>query len=252
MKLPDPDIAERPDMPARSRRARVLRRWLPLVLLLVAVALAFALGLDKYLTFDSLKANRNALLDFVAMYPAVAPVAYMAIYAAVIALSLPGGAIMTMTGGFLFGVGFGTAWTAVGATVGATTVFLIARTSIGDSLRRRAGPWMRKMEAGFRENAISYMLVLRLVPLFPFFVVNLVPAFFGVRTAPYVLTTLFGILPATFVYASVGAGLGSVFDSGEEFSLTGVLTPQVIVALVGLAVLALIPVIYEKLRKRMS
>ena len=106
------------------------------------------------------------------------------------------------------------------------------------------------MESGFRENALNYLLVLRLIPLFPFFVVNLVPAFLGVSLRIYVLGTLVGIIPGSFVYATVGAGLGSIFDSGEEFSLKGILTPEIVTALVGLAILAIVPVIYKKFRAR--
>jgi uncharacterized membrane protein YdjX (TVP38/TMEM64 family) len=106
------------------------------------------------------------------------------------------------------------------------------------------------MEAGFQENAFNYLLVLRLIPLFPFWIVNLVPAFLGVKLRTYMLGTLIGIIPGSFVFASVGAGLGSVLDSGQEFSPSSVLTPQIVIALIGLAVLALLPVAYRKWRRR--
>ncbi|MDJ0949785.1 MAG: TVP38/TMEM64 family protein [Alphaproteobacteria bacterium] len=229
-----------------------VRRFLPLAVLVAAIAAAFAFGLDDYLTFQALKQHREVLLDFVGRYPWLAPIVFMAGYAAVVAMSLPGAAVMTITGGFLFGAVLGSCWVVIAATLGATILFEIARTSLGEGLRQRAGPWLKKMEAGFQENAFSYLLVLRLIPLFPFFVVNLVPAFLGVRTRTYVLATLIGIIPGSFVYASVGAGLGSVFESGDEFTLSGVLTPQVIIALVGLAVLAMLPVVYKKLKARKS
>ena len=106
------------------------------------------------------------------------------------------------------------------------------------------------MERGFQDNALNYLLVLRLIPLVPFFVVNLVPAFLGVKLRTFFVATLFGIIPGTFVYVQVGVGLGSVFDSGEAFTLARVLTPDVIVAMVGLAVLSLVPVIYKKFKAR--
>jgi uncharacterized membrane protein YdjX (TVP38/TMEM64 family) len=134
--------------------------------------------------------------------------------------------------------------------VGATALFIIAKSALGDFLHTRAGPWLQKMEAGFRDNALSYLLVLRLVPLFPFFVVNLVPAFLGVPLSTYVIGTFFGIMPGVFVFASVGAGLGSIFDKGETFSAAGILTPQIVIALIGLAILALIPVVYKKIKAR--
>ncbi len=141
-------------------------------------------------------------------------------------------------------------WFVLGATPGAAALSLVAKTSFGDARRAKAGPWLKKMEAGFQDDAFSYMLVLRLVPLFPFFVVNLVPALLGGRLRTYVVATFVGIIPGAFVFASVGAGLGSVFDSMEEFSPASALTPEVITALVGLAVLSLIPVAYKKLKAR--
>ena len=134
------------------------------------------------------------------------------------------------------------------ATAGATILFVAAKTALGDPLRARAGPFLKRMEDGFRENALSYLLVLRLIPAFPFFVVNLVPAFLGVRIETYVLGTFIGIIPGTFVYASVGSGLGAIFDSGEHFSVNSILNNEILSALVGLAILALLPIAYKKWR----
>jgi uncharacterized membrane protein YdjX (TVP38/TMEM64 family) len=210
----------------------------------------FALGLGQYVRFDVLRENREELLTLVERYGLLASFAYMAFYAIAVACSLPGGAVLSITGGFLFGAVWGTVHIVIGATLGATLLFLVAKTSLGDPLRAKAGPWLQRMQAGFQENALSYLLVLRLVPLFPFFVVNLVPAFLGVTLPTYLLGTFVGIIPGAFVYASVGAGLGSLFDAGGEFSAKGILTPQILMALLGLAVLALIPVAYKKLKRR--
>jgi uncharacterized membrane protein YdjX (TVP38/TMEM64 family) len=174
----------------------------------------------------------------------------MAIYAAVIALSVPGGAVLTIAGGFLFGTLPATLYVVVAATLGATILFLIARTALGDPLRARAGPWLRRMEAGFAENALSYLLVLRLIPIFPFWLVNLVPAFLGVGLGTYVLGTFFGIIPGSFVYASVGNGLGAVFDAGETPDVGIIFEPSILVPIVGLAVLALLPVAHRKFKAR--
>ncbi len=216
---------------------------------LIGVAI-YASGLHKYLSFEQLRANRTALMGFVEAMPVTAVVAFILNYAAATALSLPGGIVLTLAGGFLFGMWQGTAAVVVGATAGASMLFLLARTVLGDVLRQKAGPWLARMEAGFAENALSYMLVLRLVPGFPFFVVNLVPAFLGVPFWTYVLATFVGIIPGTFVFASIGAGLGSIFDAMEEFTLMGALTPQVIVALLGLAALSLLPVAWKHLKNR--
>jgi uncharacterized membrane protein YdjX (TVP38/TMEM64 family) len=233
----------------RPVRFSIRRLW-PLALLALAIGSFFALHLDMYLTFEALRENRAELGQFVAEHAVLASLLYVAIYAAVVAASLPGGAVLTVTGGFLFGAIAGTLHVVLAATLGATLLFLIARTAFGDALRARAGPFLKKMEAGFQENAFSYLLVLRLIPLFPFFIVNLVPAFLGVPLRTYVLATLIGIVPGSFVYASVGAGLGSVFDRNEDFSSGSVLTPEIVVALVGLAVLATVPVLYRKLKAR--
>ena len=229
---------------------RSLGRFAPILLIGSAIAAAFAFGIGDYLSFDALRDNRELLVIFVADHALVAILGFIALYAVSTALSLPGGAALSIAGGFLFGSVFGTLWIVTGATLGAIIIFLAAKTALGDSLKSKAGPWLKKMEAGFRDNAFNYLLVLRLVPLFPFFVVNLVPAFLGVGLKTFLAATAIGIIPGTFVFASVGAGLGSVFEQGGDFSPASALTPEVIIALVGLAVLALIPVGYEKLKAK--
>lgn len=234
------------DGPARFS----MKRWLPLAVLGLGAIAFFASGLDGYITFKSLHENRMVLEGFIADHMVLAPVVFIMVYAAVTAFSLPGGAVMTIAGGFLFGTAFGTAFVVLSATLGAVTVFLAAKSALGEQLRAKAGPWLQKFETGFQKNAFNYLLVLRLIPLFPFFVVNLVPAFLGVRLRTYAAATFIGIIPGTYVYASVGTGLGSIFASGGEFSLAGILTPAVVIALVGLAVLSFLPAAYKTIRAR--
>ena len=226
------------------------RRVLPLVVLAAGLSAFFVFDLDSYISFETLHQNRVWLMQQVAEAPLLAVAAFVALYIAVVAFSLPGGAVMTIAGGFLFGQWFGTVYVTVAATAGATVLFLAARTALGDNLRAKAGPFLKKMEAGFREDALSYLLVLRLIPVFPFFIVNLVPAFLGIPLKAFVIATFVGIIPGTFVYATVGAGLGSIFDSGEQFSVHSILTPEIVTALVGLAILALLPVAYKKFKAR--
>jgi len=225
------------------------KRLLPVAVLAAGIVAFFAFGLNKYVTFEALRQHRGELMAFVAGMPVKAVLIFVAVYALATAFSIPGGAILTLTGGFLFGIWLGTAAVVVGATLGAVALFLAARTALADVLRARAGPVLGKMQAGFRENALSYMLVLRLVPAFPFFLVNLVPALLGVPLRTFVLGTFIGIIPGTFVFASIGAGLGSIFDSMQEFSLKGALTPQVLTALIGLSLLSLLPVVYKRFRR---
>ena len=229
----------------RRDRAGELRRWLPLLLVAAAVIAFFALGLQRYLTFQSLAEHREWLLQAVARLGIFAPLVFIGIYAALVAVSIPLGAIMTLTGGFLFGTWLGGLYSVVAATLGATILFLIASTSLGELMRRRAGALLRKVEAGFRENAASYFFILRIVPLFPFWFVNLVPALLGMRLITYVLVTFFGIAPATFVYAGLGAGLGAVIESGQAPDLGIIFQARVLGPLIALAALACVPVIYK-------
>jgi uncharacterized membrane protein YdjX (TVP38/TMEM64 family) len=246
-----------PSGPAESRRFPAGRagpglvgRLAPLALLVIALGVAFALRLDRYLSFDQLAAHREWLLAEVARLGLLAPLCYVLIYAAATGLSIPGAVLLTLVAGFLFGTLAGTAIVVIGATLGAIIVFLVARTAFGDVLRKRAGPFIRKLEDGFRENALSYLLVLRLIPVFPFWLVNLVPAFLGVRLGTFALGTFVGIIPGAFVYASLGSGLGALIESGQRPDLGIIFQPRVLVPLVGLALLALLPVVHKRLSGR--
>ena len=229
-----------------SSRLMTAARFAPAAVLLLGLGLFFAFGLGEYLSCGSLRDNRVWLLDWVGAHRLLAVAAFMAIYAAVVALSVPSAAILTVAAGFLFGAVMATGMIAVAGTVGATLLFLAARSALHDLLRARAGPWLAKLERGFAANELSYLLFLRLVPLFPFFVINLVPAFLGVRLRNFVGATFIGVIPGSFVFASVGAGLGNLFDAGGDCALDNVLTPETLAALVGLAVLALLPVAYKR------
>jgi len=232
-------------IPETARPRPALLRWLPLVCLLGGLAVFFALELDTYVNFDTLARYRAELRRWVEANALLAPLVYVVSYIVAIAFSLPGGVLLTLTGGFLFGPILGALCAIVGATGGATAVYLAAKTALGDRLRARAGTALQRMQDGFRRDAFSYLLVLRLVPLFPFFLVNIVPAFAGVPTRIYVLATFIGIIPATFIFASVGNGLGAVFDAGQTPDLGLLAKPQILLPLIGLALLALIPVGYR-------
>lgn len=239
---------------------------LPLALLgLILAAGAYACWRGGF-TFQGFIEHRIAIQGFVAEHRVVAVLAFMAIYAAAVSLSIPGGIFLTVTGGFLFGVAIGAAASVAAATVGATAIFLLDRSALGEPLLKRAGPRAAQLARGFRNRAFNYLLFLRLIPAFPFFLVNLVPALAGVRLAPFLAATVLGIMPASIVYALAGRGLDSVIDMqlqaqarcfarGEtacpiSFDARDVLTPQLIAALVGLALLALFPVLVSRWRGR--
>lgn len=233
-----------------ARKGFAWGRWLPIGVLVAGLIAFFAFGLNDYVSFDQLALHREALKGWVAEYGLLAALAAGLGYAVMTAFSIPGGALATIVVGFLFGLYAGSAIVVVGATVGATAVFLAARSALGDSLRAKAGKSVRRMEEGFRENAFSYLLFLRLVPVFPFWLVNLVPAFLGVPLRTYVVATVLGIIPGTFVYVSVGNGLGAVFDAGETPDLGIIFRWDILLPIVGLSVLALVPVVYKKLKRR--
>lgn len=239
------------------------RRALPILVLVLATAGAFWLGLHKHLSLDEISNNREVLRDFVTRHHWYAVLLYIGLYALAAALSLPGGLVLTILGGFLFGWLTGGAAAVIGATLGATGVFLIARTSLGGLLREKAGGALQRLADGFRKDAASYLLFLRLVPLFPFWLVNLAPALFGVPLGTYVLTTFVGIMPATFAFATAGAGLDSAITAqrgvyeaclarggGDTCSMSidpmAILTPQVMAALAALGLVALIPVLAKR------
>ena len=232
-----------------SLSRRVLRWW-PVAVLGAGVLAFFASGADRYLMLQTLHDNRMDLMVFVKDYGVLAVIVFLGVYTAATALAIPGALILTIAGGFLFGTLWGTVWVVIGATLGGSLLFLAARTTLGAALRARAGPMLKKIEAGFGANAFSYLLSLRLLPVFPFFIVNIVPAFVGVPLRTFVLATVLGIIPGSFVFASVGAGLGSVFEMMMEPTLASAITPDIVIALVSLAVLALLPIVWKKLKAR--
>ena len=198
---------------------------------------------------EAWSATRGELVEWTAQNQLLAVVGFMVIYAVVVGLSLPGGMPLTLVGGFLFGGLAAGAYVVIAATVGAIAIFLAARYAFADLCHARAGSSMAKMEEGFRNNAFSYLMFLRLVPVFPFWLVNLVPALLDVRLTTYTVATFFGIIPGTFVFSYVGAGMGSVLDQGGQPDPMDVLMqPDVLLPVLGLAVLSLVPVVIKKLK----
>jgi uncharacterized membrane protein YdjX (TVP38/TMEM64 family) len=226
----------------------VKKLWIAIALVALLLALRFS-GLGEWLSFDTLARHRLALAGWVSGHPLLSAGAFVAIYTVVAALALPGAVWLTLGGGFLFGAVLGTALTVSGATIGATLLFLFAQRVFGADALQKLGPKAEGLARGIQANAWSYLLVLRLVPLFPFFLVNLVPAFCGIRPAVFIVTTGLGIIPGTAVFALSGAGLGRVLDAGGTPSLSGILTPEIIAALCGLAALSLLAI---PLKKRFS
>lgn len=238
-----------PRNPARKSGINI-QRLLPIAVLAVGLVAFFAFDLDRFITLDALVTHRAFLQGWAADHGALAWLIFGLIYVVAVALCIPGGAVLTIAAGFLFGPYVTTPVVVIAATCGATILFVAARYAFADYLRRKAGAAMRRMEDGFSKNALSYMLVLRLVPLFPFWLVNLVPAFLGVSIRTYVIGTLIGIIPGTFVFASIGDGAGAVLDAGKDLDLGIIFEPRFLAPIIGLAVLACGPILYKRISTR--
>jgi len=232
-------------------QAAALSPWrvLPLIILMGGLITAFAMDIHYFLSFETLQENRSAIMEWKRDNYTISTFVYVLVYGLATAISLPGAIWLTIAGGFMFGTIKGGLLVLFGATVGAVIIFLAARYACADFFHAKCGKMIQKMEAGFQENAFSYLLVLRLVPLFPFWLVNIVPAFLGVSVRTFLITTFFGIMPGTFVYASLGNGLGHIIDQGGMPDIAAIWNPEIIIPLLGLALLALIPVVHRKLKK---
>jgi uncharacterized membrane protein YdjX (TVP38/TMEM64 family) len=244
-----------PNQPSSSDRSTpprraAWRRWWPLAAIAIGIVLVFAFDIDRFASFQHLKAHHQRLAALVAAHYVQAILGYFVLYVLFVALSLPGAIWLTVAGGFLFGIAVGAILAVLAATTGASLLFLATKTSLGAYLHEHAGPWLGKVERGFADNQWSYLLMMRLFPVIPFFIANLVPAFLGVRLPIFIATTLIGIIPATIIFTTIGAGLGSVLERSTDLSLHSLLTPQVEGALIGLALLAAVPVAVKFLRRR--
>ncbi len=227
-----------------------LVRLTPILVLVIGFILFFYFDGASYIGLDTLKEQRANLNSLVERLGILAPVLYGAFYAVVVAFSLPLGSLMTITAGFLFGIVTGTISVVLGATIGATLLFLALQMGFGKSLAKNSAGWMSKMQAGFNHNAFSYLLVLRLIPVFPFALVNIAAALLGVSLSAYFFATLIGIVPGTVVYILLGNGLGAIFDSGGTPHLGIIFEPQIIAPILGMAALVLLQVVYRHLRNK--
>lgn len=239
-------------------------RIVPLALVAAAAIAILYLGWNQELSLESLVRHRAAIDDFVSAHRAAALAGFVAIYVIAVALSLPGAAILTISGGLVFGIAAGAAAAIVAGTIGATVLFLIARSALGGWLVCRVGPLAERLAADFRRDAFSYILFLRLVPVFPFWIVNLVPALAGAGLVPFVAATAVGVIPATVAFACLGAGLDSIIaaqqsayraclaaaqaDCHLDFDIEAALTPQFLAALAVLSLVAVLPIVIKRFK----
>ncbi|MBT8410085.1 MAG: TVP38/TMEM64 family protein [Alphaproteobacteria bacterium] len=240
MTTPSPDAGD---------KSPWLRR-LPLIVILCVAAIG-AFTLRDYLSFQALADNREALIAFRDANYVSTVIVFVAAYIVIVAFSLPGATIATLTGGFLFATFPGALFNITGATIGATIIFLAARWGLGERLAARmdaSDGAVRRIKEGIDENQWSMLFLIRLVPAVPFFVANLVPALVGVPLFRFVVSTFLGIIPGAVVYTSVGAGLGEVFARGETPNLGIIFEPQILLPILGLCALAALPIVLKALR----
>ena len=224
------------------------KRLLLIAAFILLIGAFFAFDLNQFISYEGLAENEAALKRAVADNPFVTAAVYMAVYITAVAFSLPGALWLSLAGGLMFGTLQGGLLIIISATIGAGGLFLAARYVIGDALRAKAGPALQKFETSFNRDAASYMLVLRLLPIFPFFIVNLGAALVGVRFPVFMVTTFFGILPGTFVFASIGNGISVVLQAGERPDLSVMSKPEIALPIVGLAMLSLAPMVWRRIK----
>lgn len=234
--------------------AKSIWRYAPVVLVIAGLVLGYAFGLQNYLSLTFLAEQREALRAYVNANFLWSALLFLGVYILAVAFSFPAASVLTIFGGFLFGWLIGGALVAVGATIGASILFLATRSAFGGFLRHRVDGVVKKMADGFRENAFGYLFVIRLAPVFPFFVVNIAAALFDISLGRFFTATLFGILPGTFAYAYLGQGVDSVLvaaqASGREAQISDLVTPEITLAFFALAFVALIPTVVKQIRKR--
>jgi len=237
-------------MPTPAPQKSPLARYLPIVLIAIGATAGFVL-LRDYLSFEALAQNREALIGFRDANYALTVGLFILAYAVIVAFSLPGATIATLTGGFLFATFPGALFNIVGATIGATLIFIAAQTSFGERLGTKlegSEGIVKKIKDGIDENQWSMLFLMRLLPVVPFFVANIVPSILEVPLRRFVISTFFGIMPGAVVYTSVGAGLGEVFARGETPNLGIIFEPQILLPILGLSALALLPIVVKAVR----
>ncbi len=238
---------------APTETAFTFSKAIPVVVAICAITVFFSMDFDRYLSFEFLHDNQEKLKNWYNEHYFMTVVLFILTYTLVVALSLPGAVWMTLAGGFIFGPLQAFVYVVISATLGASIVFVLAKFFFADFFKAKTGKAINRMKAGFKSNALSYILFLRLVPVFPFWLVNLVPAFLGVPVRTFITGTALGIIPGTSVFCWIGGGIGSVLDSGNTLDpLEILLRPEIISPIFGLGILVLIPIVYKNLKSDFS
>lgn len=234
----------------RDRALTLLRRFGPLAVIVILFVAAFASGITERLSLEALRQSGEQLQAFAREKPLQAVAIYLAIYIGSVAVSLPGALILSLTGGFLFGPIGGGCAAVTGASLGSTITFLVFRTAFGDALRRKPGALLTRIEEGFKGDAFNYLLTLRLIPAFPLLVVNVAAGLMNIRVRTFMLASVLGMIPSSFVYAGIGAGLGHLFAQGGPVTVETLFSPRIYLPIIGMGVLAFLPPLWRHWRKR--
>lgn len=225
------------------------QKFIPLIILVSIGCIIWITEIYKYISLETLKEHQNFLKHYVENNFIIATLVYSLLYFIIVSLSIPAATIMTLTGGFLFGQIVGTICVVLSASFGACSIFLSTKFAAKNSSKKEHGSWVQKMKNGFQENAFSYMLTLRLIPIFPFVIINIVAGILQIRLKTFFFGTLIGIIPGSYVYVSVGVAMQTLLNK-DNFSPENLLSRDVIIALTGLGILALLPIIYKIIKKR--
>jgi len=226
------------------------KQFIPIGIILVFMGIIYLLATLDIIDLEIIKKQHIAIKETVLKYRILSPILFILAYIFIVALSIPIGSFVTMFGGYLFSPILGTIYVVIGATIGASIIFLAARYALSSFFRKKAGSFIEKLQKGFQKNSINYLLFLRLVPLFPFWALNISLAFLNVTLFNYMWTCLVGIIPGTFIYASAGSGLGEILAMGGKVDITTIFNWKLRLALIGIALIVLLPVIYKKFHKR--
>lgn len=241
-------IAEAPGSKTPPKKS-LFQRLLPLAILVLGLIAFFALGGPQYLDADRARALLNDIDGWVEDNLILAMLAYFIFYAIAVSISVPGALWFTIGSGFLFGPFLGTGVAVMGATVGATIIFLAARYAFADWVRAKFPGYIAKLQDGFSRDAFTYVVILRLIPALPFFGINIATALLNVPLRAYFFGTLIGVIPGAYVYATVGNTLSRAADEGVP-SFGALLTPDVIGAMVAFGVLAILPMVYRRMTSK--
>lgn len=227
-----------------------MKRFIPLIVIALLAVLVYSSGILNHFNLEQIKHHREFLTNLIVEHPYLSAASFVLLCIVITTLALPLDLVTMVYAGFLFPQPWATILVVIGDFIGANILFLVARGPLHDLLLNYAGPYLKKFKEDFHQDAAHYMFFLRLIPLFPFWLVNIVPAFLGIPFYTYSWTTFLGIIPASFVFTQAGAGLGSILDDGMELSMKSILTPDVQIALMGLGILATLPLIFRWFRYR--